>query len=222
MSEMIGHNTIASETLRAYVERMERIGEEKKQLGTEAAAVLAEAKSVGFLPAAIRFVLKKRQMKPSDRQEAEALEETYLHAMGMAVEPPLFRHVNLMSVDITSREQVIESMKKFVPTNGSITIEAGGSPVRLTRGADGAISVTEVVEKPVPQPAAKPGAKAAPVKPDVPDVDAEAAEALGRQAFRDDLPVIKNPFPFGDARRPRWDAGWRNESGSDGMGPDEN
>lgn len=52
--------------------------------------------------------------------------------------------------------------------------------------------------------------------------DAEAtevdAEELGRKAAREGRPVIENPFPFGDARRARFDEGWRKESESDGMG----
>lgn len=216
----IGHNTVAGEALRGFVERIERINEEKKQLSADAAAIMADAKAQGYVPAAIRFIVKKRQMKPSDRQECEALEDTYLHAMGMATETPLFRHVNLISVDVTSRESVIESMKKFVPANGSITVEAGGAPVRLTRDKDGNITVAEVIEKPVkvPEASAQKGPKA---KPAVPDVDAAGAEQLGHQAFKDDVPIIGNPFPYGDARRPAWDKGWRDESGTDGMGPDD-
>jgi hypothetical protein len=114
-------------------------------------------------------------------------------------------------------------MKKFVPANGSIEVEAGGGPkVRLTRDKDGNVAITEVVEKPVQsgdanQKTVTPRA----AKPDVPAVDADGAEALGRDAFNADVAIINNPFPFGDARRARWDKGWRTESGGDGMGPEE-
>jgi uncharacterized protein (UPF0335 family) len=212
----IGKNTIAGELLRGFIDRMENLAAQKKQISLDEAAVLAEAKQQGLVPAAIRFVIKKRKMKPSDRAEAEAMEDVYLHAMGMAPEPPLFRGIGLMNVDINAKEAVIEAMKKLVPANGSITVEAGGSPVRLTRDASGNVSVTEVVEKPIQQ-ADKPAGKARPGKPDVPDVDGDGAEQLGRDAFNADVPIISNPFPFGDARRPRWDKGWRDESGSDGM-----
>lgn len=216
----MGKNTIAGEMLRGYVERMEQIADQKKQLTDDAAAIMAEAKAAGLVPAAIRFVIKKRKMKPSDRQECEALEDTYLHSMGMATDTPLFRHVDLMSVDINSRESVIEAMKKFVPATGSIVIEAGGAPVRLTRDKDSNISVTEVIEQPVQQNVPN-TSKRTRAKPEVPDVTADVAETMGRQAYKDDLPVTSNPFPFGDARRPRWDKGWRDESGGDGMGPEE-
>lgn len=49
-------------------------------------------------------------------------------------------------------------------------------------------------------------------------VDVESAEEMGRKAARDGKSIIDNPFPFGDARRSRFDEGWRKESESDGMG----
>lgn len=218
---IIGKNTLAGETLRGFVERVENINAQIKQLGQDKGVVLAEAKAANLVPAAISYIVKKRKMKPSERAEAEALEDMYLHAMGMAADNPLFRAVGLMKVDITSREAVIEAMKKFVPANGSITVEAGGAPVRLTRNADGDISVTEVIEKPVQQEMPSGGKRTAPAKAEVPNVSADEAERMGAAAFKADVPVIGNPFPFGDARRPRWDKGWRDESGGDGMGPEE-
>jgi uncharacterized protein (UPF0335 family) len=218
MTMSMGKNTIAGELLRGFVERLDNIADQKKQLTDDAAAVMAEAKASGLVPVAVRFVIKKRKMKPSDRQECEALEDTYLHSMGMATDTPLFRYVGLMSVDTNSRESVIDAMKKFVPATGSITIEAGGSPVRLTRDKEGNISVTEVIEKPVQQNMPEAGKRQPPPKAAAPDVTADVAESMGRQAFKDDVPIINNPFPFGDARRPRWDKGWREEGGGDGMG----
>lgn len=213
----IGRNSIAGELLRGFVERVENINEQIKSLGKDKAVIMAEAKAANLVPAGISYIVKKRKMKPSDRSEAEALEDMYLHAMGMVADTPLFRTVGLMSVDIASREAVIEAMKKFVPTDGSIVIEAGGNPVRLARDKDGTISVTEVIEKPVQQPLPGTGKKQT-QKPDVPNVTADEAERMGHQAHKDDVPIINNPFPFGDARRPRWDKGWREEGGGDGMG----
>lgn len=218
----VGRNTIAAEALRGYVERVENIEAQKAQLNADKSAVMAEAKAQGFQTEGISAIVKLRKMKPSDVQESEALLDSYRHAMGMEANLPLFRHVGLMSVDVTKRDEVIEAMKKFVPANGSIQIEtADGKPVRLTRDSDGNISVTEVVEKPVEQPKAPKSGKRGAAKVEAPNVDADGAEQLGRKAYKDDAPIISNPFPFGDPRRPRWDVGWRKESGSDGMGPEE-
>lgn len=219
MSDSIGKNTITGELLRGFVERVENINGQIKQLGQDKAVVMAEAKAAGLLPAGVTYIVKKRKLKPSERAESEALQDMYLHAMGMAADNPLFRAVGLMKVDITARDSVIEAMKKFVPQNGSIEVEAGGGPkMRLTRDKDGNVAVTEITEKPVDAP--KPSGHPRPTKPDVPDVDGDGAEELGHAAFKADVPVIDNPFPYGDARRPRWDKGWRDESGSDGMGGD--
>lgn len=213
----IGKNTIASELLRGFVDRVEHEKEQIKVHNDNIGVIMAEAKAANIVPAGVRYIVKKRKIKPSERAESEALEDMYLHAMGMAADNPLFRMVGLMGVDITTRESVIEAMKKFVPANGSITVEAGGAPVRLTRDAAGNISVTEVIEKPVEPRPGKTGTPPA-AKPEAPDVDGDGAETLGRSAHRQDVPIINNPFPFGDARRPRWDRGWRDESGGDGMG----
>lgn len=213
----MGKNSVSGQMLLSFIERLERIGAEREQLGADIGVVMAEAKSAGFDTKAIRYCMKIRKMRPADRQESESIRDMYLHAIGMESEPPLFRAASQMSVDITVREQVIEAMKAFVPANGAITIEAGGKPVRLERDKAGNVRVTDVVA-PKLEPAT-PGAPVKPpkAKPDLPDVDADGAEQLGRVAYRNDEPIIANPFPFGDARRPRWDKGWRAESGSDGM-----
>jgi uncharacterized protein (UPF0335 family) len=215
----LGNNNQAGLRLADFIERIERVRAEKKQLALDEGAILAEAKAEGYHPGPMRAVLKIRAMKPHERAEAETLLDTYLHAMGMASEPPLRRAIGQLGVDILSRDSVVEAMKPLVPDHGSITIETKeGLPVRLTRDKDGEVHETEVVERPAP--AAASGPRPAPVKADVPDVDAEGAEVLGRMAFKADTAIIANPFPFGDARRGRWDAGWRKESGGDGMGPD--
>jgi uncharacterized protein (UPF0335 family) len=217
IDQMIGHNTESGQQLQTYVERVERLRTEKKQITTDEAAVLAEAKANGFVPSAIKHVCKVRAMKPQDRQEAEAIIDTYMHAMGMAMDTPLFRHVSTMTVDRTSRDSVIEALKAFVPDNGSIVVEAGGKPVKLTRDRDGNVTVVDVVEQ---KPRPSTSSTVTPNRPDPPSCDADGAEDLGRSSFKANEPIISNPFPFGDARRGRWDAGWRKESGGDGMGPD--
>lgn len=215
----IGTNNETAARLGVFVERIERVRADKKQLGADEAAIVAEAKAAGFHSGAIKAVIKIRGMKPHERQESEAILDTYLHAMGMAAEPPLFRQVAQLGVDIASRESVIAAMSALVPQDGSITVETkDGKPVRLTRNKDGDVVVSEIVEAAAAAKGATP--KPATPKADVPDVDAEAAETLGRLAFRANTAIIANPFPFGDARRGRWDAGWRKESGGDGMGPD--
>lgn len=216
----VGHNTVAGEALRGFVERIERVRAEKKQLGQNEGAIMAEAKANGFTPAAIRACVKIRAMKPHDRQESEAMLDMYLHALGMANEPPLFRAAGLAAIDTAAREQVIERMAEFVPPEGAgdIIVNMGGQSLRLVRGKDGEVRQETVLEPPARGSAPK---AAPPPRGEVPAVDEAGAVELGRQYAKANRPVIDNPFPFGDPRRPRFDEGWRAETGSDGMGPDD-
>lgn len=216
-------NSIAGEELRAFIERVERLREEKKAIADDEKAVMAEAKARGFDTKMIRHCIKVRSATPSELEEARALEDLYLSALGIQSELPLFRSIDQMNVDITAKEQVIEALKHLVPSHGAIVVEAGGTPLRLSRDETGEVTVTEV-ERSTPQPTpggGEPSSKSRSRKPQpsAPDCSVDEAEDMGREAAKASVPIIQNPFPFGDARRPRWDLGWRKESGNDGMGP---
>ncbi len=98
-----------------YIERLERIAADKKQLSEDEKAVYAEMSANGFSPKRTRDVLKIRKQKPADRAEALAELDMYLHAVGMEAEAPLFRSVGLMNVDIAARDQVIAAFMQLVP-----------------------------------------------------------------------------------------------------------
>jgi len=70
--------------LRAFVERIERLEEEKAALASDIRDVYAEAKAVGFDTKALRQVVRLRKQDLNERQEQEAILATYLHALGMA------------------------------------------------------------------------------------------------------------------------------------------
>jgi len=215
-----GKNSVSGEQIRSYVERYERLEVEKKEISEDQKLVMVEAKAAGFDTKILRHCIKVRTRKPADYHEAQALADMYLSALGMVTEPPLFRAANRIGVDIAARESVIEALKNFVPENGSIVIEAGGAPVRLTRDKDGAVTSQEVVERPAPTSGVAASGRRNRATQDVPNVSPDEAESLGAQAARDNVPIIKNPFPFGDDRRRRWDKGWRVGSGNGGFGPE--
>lgn len=79
----IGHNSVAGNALKSFVERVERLEEEKKGLADDIRDVYAEAKGNGFDTKILRKVVRLRKMDAEKRQEEEALTETYLHALGM-------------------------------------------------------------------------------------------------------------------------------------------
>jgi len=74
---------ITSGQLRAYVERIERLEEEKEGLAADVREVYAEAKANGFDPKVMRQVIKLRKMEPQDRVELESLLDLYMRALGM-------------------------------------------------------------------------------------------------------------------------------------------
>ncbi|MBX2804522.1 MAG: DUF2312 domain-containing protein [Hyphomicrobiales bacterium] len=76
-------NGSAKDHLRAFIERIERLEEEKAALANDIKEVFAEAKSTGFDTKAIRAILKIRKQDDHERMEAEAVLATYLHALGM-------------------------------------------------------------------------------------------------------------------------------------------
>ena len=73
----------AKDQLKAFVERVERLEEEKKALADDIRDVFAEAKGNGFDVKALRTVIKLRKQDVDTRKEAEAILETYMAALGM-------------------------------------------------------------------------------------------------------------------------------------------
>jgi uncharacterized protein (UPF0335 family) len=73
----------AKDHLKAFVERVERLEEEKKAISDDVRDVYAEAKANGYDVKALRTVVKLRKMDVNERKEQEAVLETYMHALGM-------------------------------------------------------------------------------------------------------------------------------------------
>ncbi len=69
--------------LRSFIERVERLEEEKTALSADIREVYAEAKSNGYNPKIMRQVVRIRKMDGNERAEQEALLDTYLAALGM-------------------------------------------------------------------------------------------------------------------------------------------
>jgi uncharacterized protein (UPF0335 family) len=73
----------AKDQLKAFIERIERLEEEKKAIADDIKDVFAEAKGNGFDVKALRTVLKIRKQDKDERSEQEAIVDTYLQALGM-------------------------------------------------------------------------------------------------------------------------------------------
>ncbi|RAX42426.1 DUF2312 domain-containing protein [Rhizobium tropici] len=214
-----GRNTVSGKMLQGFIERLERLAEEKKQITEDEKAVMAEMKAAGFSPKIVRLVIKRRAAKPADLEELEAELDMYLNALGMTTEAPLFRAVGMMNVDLAAREQVIDAFLQLVPMEGEIIVKVGKQPVRLWRDAKGKAHAEDIEDAPAPVVAPRPTPAARPPR-EVPDVDEAGAFELGQAAYHANEPITSNPFAWDDKRRPKFDAGWREASGSDGMGPE--
>jgi uncharacterized protein (UPF0335 family) len=80
--EEIGSEEINAAHLRAFIERIERLNEEKKALAEDIKEVYAEAKGNGFDPKIIRKIVSIRGQDPDKRSEEETLVDLYLAALG--------------------------------------------------------------------------------------------------------------------------------------------
>jgi len=74
---------ISADRLKSFVERIEKLEEEKKAIGADIKDTYSEAKGVGYDVGSIKQVIRLRGMDAADRAEQEALLDVYKHALGM-------------------------------------------------------------------------------------------------------------------------------------------
>ena len=80
----MSEGNVAADQLRLFIERIERLEEEKRGMADDIRDVYAEAKSSGYDAKTMRKVVALRKMESHVRQEADALLETYRSALGLA------------------------------------------------------------------------------------------------------------------------------------------
>lgn len=83
MNQTTSIDAVAPDQLRAFVERIERLEEEKKAIADDIKDVYAEAKANGFDVKVLRKVVSLRKQDKAEREEMEAILELYLDALGM-------------------------------------------------------------------------------------------------------------------------------------------
>ena len=79
----MSEGNVAADQLRLLIERIERLEEEKKGIGDDIKDVYLESKATGYDPKIMRQIIQLRKMQPHDRQERDAILQTYLAALGM-------------------------------------------------------------------------------------------------------------------------------------------
>ena len=80
---MVDTNSVAAGELKAFIERIERLEEEKKALAGDLRDVYTEAKSQGFDTKVMRKIVALRRRDHAERKEEEAIMDLYLEALGM-------------------------------------------------------------------------------------------------------------------------------------------
>jgi uncharacterized protein (UPF0335 family) len=80
----IATESVAADQLKAFIERIERLEEEKAGIAGDIKEIFAEAKGSGFDTKAMRKIISLRKKDHSERQEEEAILELYMQALGMA------------------------------------------------------------------------------------------------------------------------------------------
>lgn len=87
-----GHNSgedaaawgnVSADRLRGLVERIERLDEERKALGSDIKDIFAEAKSAGFDVKVMRILIRLRKQEPAEVEKQETLLDVYRRALGM-------------------------------------------------------------------------------------------------------------------------------------------
>ncbi len=86
LAESVNDNVggIAAAELRQFIERIERLEEEKAGIASDIKDVFAEMKGRGYEPKIVKKILQLRRQDADERQEEESLLEVYMSALGMA------------------------------------------------------------------------------------------------------------------------------------------
>ncbi len=83
-NDQVPTDSVAADQLKAFIERIERLEEEKAGISGDIKDVYAEAKGTGFDTKVLRKIIALRKRDHAERQEEEAILELYMQALGMA------------------------------------------------------------------------------------------------------------------------------------------
>jgi uncharacterized protein (UPF0335 family) len=130
-------NDVAQDQLRSFVERIERLEEEKKEIADDIKDVYGEAKGNGFNVKVLRRLIALRKLDQNERQEQEAILDLYLNALGM-------------NPDLPFGDEALPIQRKGRkprPATGTQRTEDGGTTISLsTIGENGERITTPPVD----------------------------------------------------------------------------
>ena len=169
--------SITAGRVKSFVERVERLIEERDAITSDIRDVFEEAKSDGYDVKTLRWIVQERKVGSADRDERDALRDTYAHALGMAV--------NLVRVEgLSLREAAAATGASKSSIQRALSVPAVSQDV--SHDADGVIAEPNSDAAPshthgTPQTGA--GWQAVPVEP-VPEA------GIGTGTIPDDMPPI--------------------------------
>jgi len=122
-------NAVAQDQLRAFVERIERLAEEKQAIADDIKEVYAEAKGNGFDTKVLRQLIRLRKMDRAERLEQEAVLDLYMAALGMIDAPA----EDEPEADTPEAGEAVERLRDLVDRDGgSVTLQVPGhEPVTI-------------------------------------------------------------------------------------------
>ena len=87
MTQTVSSDSVAQDQLKAFVERIERMEEERATVVEDIKEIYAEAKGNGFDTKVLRQIIRIRKQDRAERAEQESLLELYMSALGMSIAP---------------------------------------------------------------------------------------------------------------------------------------
>lgn len=89
----VGHNSgvggVAGERLKSFIDRIERLDEERKAITTDISEIRSEARQAGFDVKAINIILQRRKRDATELAEQDAMVDLYMRALGDLAGTPL-------------------------------------------------------------------------------------------------------------------------------------
>ncbi len=112
----MAEGTVAADQLRLFIERIERLEEEKKAIADDVRDVYSEAKANGYDTKIMRMIVRLRKMETHTRQEQDALLETYRAALGSSVKEPPWPAIPNIRTSCTARARRTRSARRCSPS----------------------------------------------------------------------------------------------------------
>lgn len=135
----IGAKIDAADQLRLFIERIERLEEDKKGIADDIKDVYAEAKSNGYDVKTMRAIVRLRKMESHARQEAKALLDTYAAALGLWDSTPL-------GASLRPDGELDQLVDQIENSDIGMTIEVPGSGVAYKNKAARKAASAEAVQ----------------------------------------------------------------------------